>query len=456
MEQDGPRFNLKAVVQQTGLKPDTLRAWERRYGLPTPERSSGGHRLYSQHDIDTIKWLIARQREGLSIKRAVELWRQVRAEGRDPLQAATPIAILAASTLMPHPAGETVAQLRQQWIDACLAYDEQQARQVLNQAFGLYSPETVVIEVLQRAVAQIGEGWYKGDVTVQQEHFCSSLAVRHLEALVMAAPPPLRPGRILAACPPQEQHVIGPLLLTFLLRRRGWEVVYLGANVPIEQLATTVAVVRPQLVIMAAQLLHTAATLKEAAEELQHAGVPLAYGGLIFNLVPALRERIPGHFLGEQLEAVPRMVDSLMAAPRPVPLAQTIPEEYLPALEHFQERQGFIEARVIQAQNGTHQDLVDAGMPQAQVGARHAHNRLALANRELGLNIGAALALGDMDFLGTDIEWVTGLLSDRRLPVEARYGYLKAYRQSVSEQLDERGQPIISWLGKLLSGYAPN
>ena len=84
MEQGGPRFNLKAVVQQTGLKPDTLRAWERRYGLPTPERSSGGHRLYSKHDVDTLKWLIARQREGLSIKRAVELWRQVESEGRDP------------------------------------------------------------------------------------------------------------------------------------------------------------------------------------------------------------------------------------------------------------------------------------------------------------------------------------------------------------------------------------
>ena len=81
MEQGGPRFNLKAVVQQTGLKPDTLRAWERRYGLPTPERSSGGHRLYSRRDIDTIKWLIARQQEGLSIKRAVEQWRQIEADG---------------------------------------------------------------------------------------------------------------------------------------------------------------------------------------------------------------------------------------------------------------------------------------------------------------------------------------------------------------------------------------
>ena len=440
MDQGGPRFNLKAVVKQTGLKPDTLRAWERRYGLPTPERSSGGHRLYSQQDIDTIKWLIARQREGLSIKRAVELWRQVEAEGRDPLQGATPIATPTAPAPVPHPAGETIAQLRQQWVDACLAYDEQRAEQLLNQAFALYSPETVAIELLQGAVSEIGEGWYEGDVTVQQEHFCSSLAVRRLEALVMAAPPPIRPGRILAACPPEEQHIIGLSLLTFLLRRRGWEVVYLGANVPIEQLETTVAVIQPQLVVMAAQLLHTAAALKEAAQVLQQAGVPLAYGGLIFNLLPALRERIPGHFLGEQLEAAPQRIESLMATPRPVPTTQKIPDEYLRALHYFQERQGLIGANAIQAQNGT----------------GYTHNHLVLANRELGLNISAALALGDMNLLGTDIEWVASLLRNYRLPVAALYSYLHAYRQMVSEQLDERGQPIITWFDRLLNEYTPN
>jgi methanogenic corrinoid protein MtbC1 len=436
MAKRGPRFNLKAVVQQTGLKPDTLRAWERRYGLPTPERSSGGHRLYSRHDIDTIKWLIARQREGLSIKRAVELWRQVESEGRDPLQAPTPMATAAVPALKSDAAGETVARLREQWIDACLAYEEQRAEQILNQAFALYSPETVAIELLQRAVAQIGDGWYEGDVTVQQEHFCSSLVMRRLEALVMAAPAPIRPGRILAACPPEESHVIGLLLLTFLLRRRGWEVVYLGANVPVQQLETTVEVIHPDLVIMSAQLLYTASTLKEAAAALKQSGVPLAYGGLMFNLLPTLRERIPGHFLGERLEAAPERVDSLMAAPRPVPTVQNVPEKYLQALEHFEDHRGLVEARVIEVQNG--------------MGIANSH--LALANRELGLNISAALALGDMDFLGTDIEWVAGLIKNRHLPDEVLYSYLNAYHQGLGEHLDERGQPIIDWLGRVLNG----
>ena len=55
-----PAFNLKVVLKETGLAADTLRAWERRYGLPSPNRTAGGHRLYSQRDIETVKWLMKR------------------------------------------------------------------------------------------------------------------------------------------------------------------------------------------------------------------------------------------------------------------------------------------------------------------------------------------------------------------------------------------------------------
>src|SRR5574339_756252 len=80
-----PVFNLKVVLKETGLPADTLRAWERRYGLPVPQRTPGGHRLYSERDIHTIKWLMARQAEGLSISRAVDMWNEQIASGKDPL-----------------------------------------------------------------------------------------------------------------------------------------------------------------------------------------------------------------------------------------------------------------------------------------------------------------------------------------------------------------------------------
>jgi len=81
-----PTYNLKAVLKETGLKADVLRAWERRYDLPKPHRTPGGHRLYSEYDIETIKWLMARQEEGLSISHATELWRSLKASGQEPLQ----------------------------------------------------------------------------------------------------------------------------------------------------------------------------------------------------------------------------------------------------------------------------------------------------------------------------------------------------------------------------------
>ena len=434
-----PLFNLKAVVQQTGLKPDTLRAWERRYGLPSPDRSSGGHRLYSQHDIRIIKWLMARQDEGMSISRAVELWQQMEAEGRNPLQATAPILTIAAPRPTSLPNSGTLAELRASWIEACLRYDEPRAEQIVNQAFALYSPETVAIELLQRAIVQIGEGWYEGDVSVQQEHFCSALVQRRLEALIMAAPPPTRPGRILAACPPDEYHVFGLLLLTLLLRRRGWEVIYLGANVPIQQMETTVAVVQPQLVILAAQRLHSAATLLDIARFLESEEVPLAYGGLIFNLLPDLRTRIPGHFLGEQLETAPQMLESLMAASSPLPKTKPIPQQYQQARDHFERREGLLEAQLSQTLDQPH-------LP--------AH-RLTMVSRELASNIDAALALGSMDLLGYDLDWVQGLMKNHGLPQNTLDNYLRTYHQAAGQHLDERGAPILAWLDKLLAGHEP-
>ncbi|MEZ4730564.1 MAG: hypothetical protein R3E79_25850 [Caldilineaceae bacterium] len=68
-------------------------------------------------------------------------------------------------------------------------------------------------------MAKIGEGWYAGQVTVQQEHFAPALAVRRLEALMATTPSPR--ARILVGCPAEEEHTFAPLLLSLLLRRRG-------------------------------------------------------------------------------------------------------------------------------------------------------------------------------------------------------------------------------------------
>lgn len=458
MSDKTPTYNLKAVVRETGLKPDTLRAWERRYGVPAPQRTDSGHRLYSQHDIDTLKWLLARQDEGMSISRAVELWHRLEADGLDPLatslapgaqrapEVRPPLAPPVPPALEPlgapsaFGAGATVAGLRRAWVNACLSFDEYDAEQLLSQAFALFPAETVCLEVLQKGLADIGSGWYRGQVTVQQEHFASALALRRMEALLIATPAPTRPGRILVGCPPDEEHTFGPLLLSLLLRRRGWEVVYLGANVPIRSIETTVGVVRPHLVILTAQQLHTAASLLEMAEVLHQERVPVGFGGLVFTKTPDLHLMIPGYYLGDQFEHAAAAVEQIMATLRPAPAQRSVGYEYREAVEHFRVRQALIEADVWQ-------------QLQQQLPKRH----LAAANLSFGRNITAALMLGAMNFLDSDIAWIEGLLVNHyEMSAGALDAYLEAYYDAAVRHLDRPGYLVIEWMAHLLGKELPS
>lgn len=432
-----PTYNLKAVVRETGLKPDTLRAWERRYGLPQPKRTGGGHRLYSQHDIEMLKWLAARQEEGLSISRAVELWHSLEQEGQNPL-AVPPHPPLVAPPLPPALVmGNTIAEMRRDWVAACLAFDERSAENILAQASALYPLEMVCFELLQKGLTFMGDGWYKGEIAVQQEHFASALVIRRLDALVAAMPPPTRPGRILVACPPEEEHVFSPLLVTLLLRRHGWDVLYLGADVPVARLEITLAATRPQLVILAAQQLHTAATLQEMAQLLQQERVPLAFGGAIFNCIPALPSRIPGYFLGDRLDVVPQVVEQYLMRPHPVVQAINnfeMAPVYQKALNHYREKQASIEAQVWQLLKG-------ADIP---------YDRLAQTNLIFARNLSAALSLGDIEFMGTPIAWIKGFCLNHPLLPEQFHRYLGAFGQAAKTNLAEPGRIVTDWLDRLM------
>ncbi len=434
-----PTYNLKVVVQETSIKPDTLRAWERRYGLPKPKRTKGRHRLYSDYDIALIKWLMERQVEGLSISRAVELWRSLEESGKNPFAnspakslAAQPYSIKVQETSN-HLSHSTMQELRQAWINACLAYDEAGAELVLTQAFSLYPAEMVVLELLQKGLAHIGELWYKNQATVQQEHFASALAMRRLNTLVAAAPLPNRPGKIIVACPADEHHIFAPLFLTLMLRYQGWETIYLGANVPRDYLEKTIATAKPDLIIMTAQQLHTAASLYEIAEVLQQEGIMLAYGGRIFNQAPKLQERIAGHFLGTQLgESIAQIGNLLSKRPLSPPVIP-IAEEFSQSLAHFRQQQAVIEAQVWQ--HLQHEDIP--------------YEELTNANMHLARDITAALTLGNVSLLDEEISWAEKLLLNYNMPADHLSRYLVAYNKAAHIILDENAKPILQWLDSI-------
>ncbi|MFN3742707.1 MAG: MerR family transcriptional regulator [Anaerolineales bacterium] len=423
-----PAFNLKAVLKETGLAADTLRAWERRYGLPKPQRTPGGHRLYSQYDIETIKWLMARQAEGLSISRAVDLWNEHIASGLDPLANA---AVQAASPLTAAPADTSLDALRAGWLTACLHFDESRAEQTLNQAFAMFSVEAVCINILQRALAEIGELWYHNRASVQQEHFASALAMRRLDALLSAAPAPTRKETIIVGCPAGEWHAFTALLLSLFLRRRGWNVVYLGANVPNDRLAETAQTVRADLVILVAQILVTAASLQLAAQTLAAQNVRVAYGGRIFNLHPSLREKIPAHFLGETIEASVLEAEQLLRSKPPI-ASKTfrISDEHLAAHQFFTAKRAEIELTLKQL------------MPSLSISP----GELESGIQHLGDNIAAALQLGDMSYVSGEMDWLKTLLQSHNRPRSELIHFMQRYAEAVNRHINGSGKPIVEWL----------
>jgi DNA-binding transcriptional MerR regulator len=430
ISEDTPTFNLKAVVKETGIKPDTLRAWERRYGLPEPDRTGGGHRIYSQRDIDTLKWLLDRQEEGLSISRAVDLWNSLLQEGNDPLLTAPYMHTEAALPIEP---GKALQDLRQAWVQACMAFDERSAETILNQAFAVYPPEAVTQHVIQLGLAEIGQGWYRGQITVQQEHFATELAMRRLEAQVAAAPPPSRPGRILVVCPPGEDHSFPALLITFLLRRTGWDVIYLGANVPMSQLDTTIESTRPKLVILSAQSLVTAAALAEMAQMLSEDKIMVAFGGGIFVRIPDLKKHISGHYLSDDISAIHDRVEAVLSASPSPPTPQPTSQEMLDLYARFQGKRASIGIAILE----------DSGLSNIRP------DHLDIANRQLSHNIAAALLLGDLNYLQEDLTWVQGLMSNLSLPTQILSLYVEHYAQAVKQTLGEAGQPISQALERI-------
>ena len=213
-----PRYRATAVEGITGIPASTLRSWERRYGWPQPARTASDQRLYSDHDVAVVRFLRRRRAEGMSMAQATGLLDQTWAAG-DPEGVPDRL----------------VAALR--------GFDEPAAEQAFAAAERLLGAEGAALELVPRTVAEV-PAEAGGETAVEVEHFASNFLRRQIVRLLCALPLP-RGRPLLVGCGPDEQHELGALLLTLLLRARGHRVVYLGARLPGPALARAVSALDP-------------------------------------------------------------------------------------------------------------------------------------------------------------------------------------------------------------------
>ena len=286
------KYTVNEVEERTGVPATTLRQWERRYGLPMPERSDAGYRLYGDDDLGDIRAMKAHVDDGVPASRAAEMVK----ERARPLVGPRP-----------------VAALRADLVEALVGLDDDRADRVLSEAHALHTVEAVVLELLGPAMVDLGELWHDGKIATTTEHFASSYVNGRLRALLALAGGHRVGPVVIVACAPLDQHELGALTLAVLLRRAGYQVYFVGANTPVEDLARMARDVQPFAVMISASSVDAIQQLIDKRGHLEGIAPVLALGGAGFNDTPGLAERVGGRYLGA---SVPEALEQLAAEVR--------------------------------------------------------------------------------------------------------------------------------------------
>src|SRR4051794_20235491 len=198
-------WRIGQFAARVGVVDETLRAWERRYGLLQPARTESGYRLYTPHDEDRVRLMQAHMRRGMAPAQAARL----------------AVAEVASPTAPP-------SQLREQLLDAVAAYDAEAIDAALEQAFAT-GRVPAVRDVVLPVLAEVGERWAEAQVTVGQEHLTTHLVERRLLAIARDWDEGGGPQALLA-CPSGERHTLGLVCFGIALAEHGWRISYLGAD----------------------------------------------------------------------------------------------------------------------------------------------------------------------------------------------------------------------------------
>jgi len=223
-------FRIGSLSKRTGVSPELLRAWERRYGVLRPARTEGRYRLYTESDVDRVLLMKTYTDGGMSASDAARMASN----------------LPGASTGVD---GSVLEARRRLLLQALLAMDDHVANASLDSLLSDLSVEIVLSDVVLPILRDIGEAWKSGELDISQEHFASTILRGRLLGLARGWGAPL-PRRVLLACAPGEMHDLGLICFGIAAWRRGYSVTFLGQDTPIAAVTRAAREIEPTLVVL--------------------------------------------------------------------------------------------------------------------------------------------------------------------------------------------------------------
>jgi DNA-binding transcriptional MerR regulator len=221
-------LRIGELSRRVGVPVESLRAWERRYGLVAPSRTRGGFRLYGEDDVARVLAMRSHLDAGLSAAQAARL-----SLAEDAAVTAAPAPVADASGL----------------VAALDRFDETGAQRALDRLLAALTLDVVLRDVVVPYLHDLGERWERGQASVAQEHFASNLLRGRLMALARSWDRGSGP-RALLACAEGDLHDLPLLGFGLVLREHGWRISYLGADTPVASVVQAARTLAPDAVVV--------------------------------------------------------------------------------------------------------------------------------------------------------------------------------------------------------------
>ena len=292
-------YPIRTISELTGVPTTTLRAWERRYGLLKPERTAKGHRLYGTEDIELVKEIVKLLKNNHTISEAIRIIKNPE------------LSPMSGNVGDGHWAG-----YQERMLKSIEGFNEQNLDKTYNEALSIYPIDMVTEHVIIPVLTTLGEQWQNREAGIAEEHFFSAFLRNKLGARLHHEAQRSRGSKILVSCLPGEYHELGILLFCIAAIGHGYQILYLGTDMPPAQLPVVVR----RADVAAILISGTRADMWDKELEaglsriFRSIDVPLMFGGELSVDCEHEIKKIGGHVLGSDHVRALEKMESIIPA----------------------------------------------------------------------------------------------------------------------------------------------